>query len=139
MNKKLIEKLKNNEKPFGLLSEEEQECLKNIAKSKSIEMFNWERWEKGDWEVSSVDSAYRISPDYNPEPEYTTLIIEVKDGILGVEWSSLQFIALHEILDMPNFRGFFAKDDKTSTEHFVHIDGVAKSLEDHKVFARFKV
>jgi len=90
--------------------------------------------------------APRIKADYNPEPEYIDIEITVVNNGRNLEaniGSRLGYhcgvVCLYEITSMPNFRGFFAKDEKLSTELFIHIDGVAKSLEDHKVFARFRV
>lgn len=64
----LIEKMKKNEKPFGLLQPEEQECLKKV-RNKNCVFYTVD----GDWEdTAGLDSfcigqVYRIKPDYQPE------------------------------------------------------------------------
>lgn len=71
----LIEQLKNNEKPFGLMSKEMQRVAKEIGKA-NFEFYNT----NGEWVLSSVtvefadDIAYRLKPDYQEELE----IIEVE-------------------------------------------------------------
>jgi len=147
MNKELIEKLKHNEKPFGLLSEEEQECLKKVG-YKNCQIFDEEGWKDKKGSKFYSSSTYRIKPDYNPEPEYIEYEIQKKDSWLGIYTGYAigesviniphNFLHLHCIPSMPNFEGFFAKDEKLSTEHFIHVDGVARSIKDHKVFARFE-
>jgi len=84
--KELIEALKNNEKPFGLLSKPEQECLRKINELCSIECYQ----DSGGWSIGNgegfvqIDNAYcrhcvyRIKADYNPEPE----IVECKVRII---------------------------------------------------------
>ena len=70
----LIEKLKdkNYVRAFGLLSLEEQECLRKVNKKKAVIMFNvWHentRWETGRWNFNSSHLTYAIKPDYPPEP-----------------------------------------------------------------------
>ena len=64
----IIEDLKKNEKPFGLMSEEMQE------KAKEIGFGHFERWIGGIWYNQDIndwytDSSYRLRPDYTEEPE----------------------------------------------------------------------
>ncbi len=65
----IIKLLKDNEKPFGLMSEEMQE------QAKSIEVANFQRWLCEDTWGTPKDhvflggSVYRLRPDYAEKPE----------------------------------------------------------------------
>ena len=77
----LIQQLKENEKPFGLMSEE----MKKKAMELDIADFqyytsdrNWEAYPAGDF---YHDQACRLRPDYEDEPEIEEC--EIKDTALG--------------------------------------------------------
>jgi len=73
----LIEKLKHNEKPFGLNSPEEQECFEKVGK-RNCEEYSGREWGR----VMSVffnSHTYRIKPDYQPEPQVEKAEIELGD------------------------------------------------------------
>ena len=64
----IIQQLKVNCRPFGLMSEEMQEKAKEIGE----EVFNW--WVAGDWTICPVaqfrsEATYRLCADYEEEPE----------------------------------------------------------------------
>jgi len=68
----LLERMKKNEKPFGLLDKDEKQCLKD--NSKHIEIYTYPKWEGiREPNFNSFNTPYRIKPDYNPEPEIPIL------------------------------------------------------------------
>ena len=108
----LIEKLKQKDyvRAFGLMSKEEQECYEKVAPENCLYYSHSNSW-KAVWAFND-HQTFAIKPDYQPEPEYVDLIVEIKDdilGILGIVWSKLQFVSLHEIPSMPDFEGFYMK------------------------------
>lgn len=133
----MIEKLKKNEKPFGLLSKEEQECLKDV------EVINLEHFQDGKWEQSFAlldHLTYRINPDYQSEPEHEDVEIEIEDNRLGIDstkWfdKELHFTPLHEIIDMPNFVDFLDLDEAIAEVALKYVSTRVRLK--HKVIARF--
>lgn len=70
-NQLLIARLKQNQIPFGLLSQEEQECLEKLNTTRDIECYQSDgTWYRSVYErLERYKSAvYRISPDYQPAP-----------------------------------------------------------------------
>ena len=66
----LIEKLKHNEKPFGRLSPEEQECLRKVG-TENCESYFMQKYVIG-WKQTYAfcgEYAVRIKSDYQPKPE----------------------------------------------------------------------
>ncbi len=64
----VIQQLKENQRPFGLMSEEMQAKAREIGKS----LFDW--WVAGDWTDCPVkqfrsEATYRLRADYEDEPE----------------------------------------------------------------------
>ncbi len=73
----VIQQLKENCRPFGLMSEEMQEKAKEMDKKDGDKFQRWQ----GVWNFNhakgggfSTQSAYRLRPDYQEEPE----IVEVR-------------------------------------------------------------
>ena len=66
MNNELIEKMKKNERPFGLLSKAEQECLRENAGHVHY-YFGAMGWQPDYDPTWCISIAYRIDPDYEPE------------------------------------------------------------------------
>ena len=149
----MIEKLKKNEKPFGLLEPEEQAMIKDMMCGGHTLKYIGEKWIA----LIALDASccypvksatYAIKPDYKPEPEFVDLEIRVKsDGTwrwLGVpdcagnyDWLPHHFTHLHCLPSLPNFAGFFWKDKIII--YSTYIDHVANRIaEGHKVFARFR-
>lgn len=66
----LIEKLKSNKTPFGLLEAKEQKCLRKINRNGCM------YYGSAGWEYKKADDTftnwqtYAIKPDYQPEPKY---------------------------------------------------------------------
>jgi hypothetical protein len=78
MDKEMIEKLKNNEKPFGLLNKEEQGCLREV---KEVEVYD------GGWfpmfkTCRFEQMTYRLPASYQEEAsEYEVFPITMANGI----------------------------------------------------------
>ena len=141
----LIEKLKDKKKiqAFGLLSKEEQECLKKAGKNNCLVYTIQGDWKKGTAYFVNV-STYAIKPDYKPEPKFVDLeIYEYKDSFdkkwLGVNRdSNCDFLpynptTLHCLPSLPGFAGFYLKDSK---EVQVDFGWVARYFPN--VIARFR-
>jgi len=159
----LIEKLKKNEKPFGLMEPEEQECLKKVGKKNCLYASDMTKgWLQAPvnvdfcWGVTYAikhdykperfcriprgmddysfkfcdgpgtpkeckDCPEHISNKKKPEPEFVDLEIKTYKGRLMVEWGMHAAIypengmcpdltAIHYLLSLPNFEGFYLKD-----------------------------
>ena len=138
----LIEKLKKNEKPFGLLTLEEQECLRKIG------IKNCLYYSSGipNWQIPAGfanGQTYRIKPDYKPEPEYVDLEIILHNApvyhqarvvkMLCVRIDENTMYQLHELPSLPGFRGFWFGAE------WVSYDRVAIKRDEGKtVYARFR-
>ena len=154
--KELIEKLKdkNYVRAFGLMTPGEQKLLRKANTSNCL-FYN----PGGNWLTIRCDMdfgrdrTYAIKPDYQPEPEYVDLEIELEEckdehgelrRFLGV-WNTpksfflpYQFTHLHCLPSLPNFEGFIRKPTMTIEEKWF-LQGVAKQIsEGHKVYARFR-
>jgi len=154
MNNEMIEKLKKNEKPFGLLSLEEQECLRQVNKKKAVVVYRGPgKWKSGSWMFDSPQLVYSINPDYQPEPEpdpeYVDLEIvrdyqDSHDSWLGVwrkghKFLPYTFTHLHCLPSLPNFNKFWFTDDLTGKECKVLYSDVSNARDqDNKVFARLR-
>lgn len=141
--KEMIEKLKTNTTAFGYLTKEEQEFFKIIGKENCIVLgeTNNEYWIQGlsilKWYFNNV---YRIKSDYQPEPEYEDIELQiipfVKKGetLLGIILNNVNKIPLYKIPSMPNFEKFM-KDNYNA----VGFENIAKNIaEGIKIFARLR-
>lgn len=79
----MIEKLKKNEKGYRFLSDEETACMGKAQEAGGLVRLSME----GEWESKRqgcnlyVNDIYRISPDYQPEPEIGRCeVFYVKNG-----------------------------------------------------------
>ena len=118
MNLDLIRKLQKNTTPLGLLSKEEQECLRENNKLGHVQYYNIQGcWQGGSLAVDVNNIAYRIDPDWNPSPEPAEWIrdgfevCEIKtftaqDGteFLGIVRNGVA-IRLSMLIDLPDFVG----------------------------------
>ena len=152
---KLIEKLKDKTyiRAFGLLSLEEQECLRKVNKDRAIILYNHPgEWQSSShWNFSNPSLTYAIKPDYQPEPEpepeFVDLeIVKHSQGTVEQTWwlgvwkySDLEehkflpylFTHLHCLPSLPNFQGFFVGDMRIRCEEVsTHMEG--------KPYARFR-
>lgn len=109
----LIEKLKHNEKPYGLNSKEEQECFEKtglencqIQADYSIKWFDCKQI---GIEHFGTAGKFRIKPDYQPEPQ--TEKCEVKALAEGIFYERDRYCRkIHEALSDPDFSQFLDKD-----------------------------
>ena len=137
--KDLIEKLKKNERPFGLCSKEEQECFERVGRGncKCFDI-NKEWAELISGLCFGTCSTYRIKSNYQLKPEmkkyevYTTSKTNTCwfyfDTLKEKQWS------LSSAMNMPNF-SHFELDNGTT---FYTCGAVAKYVrQGYKVFACF--
>ena len=153
----LIKKLKdkNYVRAFGLLSLEEQECLRKANKDGAVILYNHpNEWQSSSrWNFSNPSLTYAIKPDYQPEPEPEFVDLEIvkhskgtveQTWWLGVwKYSDLEehkflphlFTHLHCLSSLPNFEGF----KEEHVEGTLAIERIARYIhEGKKVFARFR-
>ncbi len=112
--KNLIEQLKDNEKPFGLMSEEMQEKAAAMGLLDNFQLFVGPGW-GGVFKATGCSfqngKVYRLRPDYEDDLEI------VEHEIFGVE-SHLHFHyqgtrhSVCQAYDQPNFIGFKFEDGK---------------------------
>ena len=133
----IIQQLKDNERPFGLMSEEMK------LKMQELETEHLEIYQVGDWlDLTQplgriqdlLQYTFRLNPDYEDEPEI------VEHEIFGVE-SHLHFRyqgtrhSVCQAYDQPDFIGFKFEDgqvangplvysSKTNIYDFVHLDQI---------------
>lgn len=118
----LIERLKQNEKPYGLLTEEERECFESIGKNNCL-FFDGVRWHPCNTGEFFREYAYRISPKYQVEPEVVKCEVKkIKDSFRedhlryfrGNYWRHLT-----ESLNDPDFMYFEYEDGRQGVESVV--------------------
>jgi len=123
MNNEMIEKLKKNEKPFGLLSLEEQECLKKVSIWNCL-LYTGVNFFQPAGTTFNPETTYCINPDYQPEPE-----------------PDPEFVDLEIVRDYQDFNKFWFTDDLdlTGKECKVLYSDVSNARDqDNKVFARLR-
>jgi len=147
----MIEKLKKNEKPFGLLSPEEQECFEKVGCKNCLYYDSGKKWHERTVNPFFDVSTYRIKPDYKPKPEFVDLEIIIVGGWLGVQIPGpgfpieLPYIFTH-LHCLPSLQGFqcFWEEPKGFTGYMLNqafwtISLVSPKIsEGKKVFARFR-
>ncbi len=109
----IIQQLKDNEKPFGLMSVEMQEKARAIGIRRMFDFYG----HRGDWiptcgDLFHENSTYRLRSDYAEEPEIEErLIMPAGAGlvccssVVGVE-----NLLVSECVNDPDFIGFKFKD-----------------------------
>src|SRR4030042_462632 len=147
----LIEKLKHNEKPFGRLSPEEQECRRKVG-TENCESYFMQKYAIG-WKQTYAfcgEYAIRSQSDYQPKPEkpeYVDIKITREHdttGWLGIRFAETipnikyDFLPLHCIPSLSNFEMFYFLDsDDEESEEF--LDSISRLIDSgKKVFARFR-
>ncbi len=108
----LIQQLKDNEKPFGLMSAEMQEKAKKMRSSEDLQVYTcngrWEKHIKG--YVLRENLAYRLRPDYEDEPEIEECEIKPRAGYLRFCYETAGKPYLNISIDLavsiPDFIGF---------------------------------
>jgi hypothetical protein len=108
MNKELIERMKQNRVPYGLLMPEERDSL--IFNFNYVEIFIWDKDKGCYWAPAcsfQEQYTYRIRPDYQPEPEVKAIasntIIKVGDIVKAECMQGQSLISGHaEVIDCPS-------------------------------------
>ena len=128
----LIEALKDNEKPFGLMSEEMQakmeeigyeycECYENTEKYEWGPLIQFNEYNFGQ------EYTYRLRPNYEENPEIVECEVKEKDGDLwAFTESGLPRVSIERALRKPDFIGFKYEDGTIDTHARIYkgIDGV---------------
>ena len=115
---KLIKQLKNNEKPFGLMSEEMQAKAKEIGRSGNFSVFACGGWQDctSDSGVFDIWFAYRLNADYTEpaEDEYELCEIHMDAGQLCYQSGKYPHVFLASAVGDPNFAGYLYEDGEMS-------------------------
>ena len=130
----MIEKLKKNEIPFGLLSSEEQECLVEVKRHNCTNYLESKLWTNCSGGLFANTVVYRIKPDYQPEPKLVDCEIYKKAGTLWAEFDGIKY-KIFELLSQEEFAGFYHTGGDKQTE--VQPEWVARYFPN--VIARFEV
>jgi len=111
----MIEKMKNNEKPFGLLVPEEQEFMKSLP-SQTCEYYTGGRWNRLSDPSFGKPITYRISQDYKPELEIERVAVDMSDenGGIGFSYQEWCWCFIEEAAHHPNFIEYEYEDGETS-------------------------
>ena len=117
MDNKLIQALKKNEKPFGLMTDEMQEAALELTADKFWLYVggDWigqcmiaEEWNKG----FKTAKTYRLLPSYEQEPEIEECEVRLTaDGELGYMRDGF-WCGLYYVTNKPDFIGFKYKDKR---------------------------
>ncbi len=101
----IVQQLKDNEKPFGLMSEEMRKRIRELAPKSVLQFWNNDKWDCAMTPSFKGSTTYRLRADYEDEPEI------VEHEIFGVE-SHLHFHyqgtrhSVCQAYDQPDFIGF---------------------------------
>jgi len=160
MNIELIRKLQKNTTALGLLSKEEQECLRIQNKLGHVQFYGmYGIWDNGkDWDLNVLGETFRIDPAWNPEPQPAERIREGfevceiqtltdKNGrkFLGVVRNN-EAIRLSTLIDLPDFvGGVFEGALNVICPHvkaFAHTEGlcfISSSADNKPITAKWAV
>ncbi len=100
----LIQQLKDNEKPFGLMSEEMQEKASQDIANEDFLMWFGKKW-SAVYSGFLDSNTYRLRPDYAEEPEVVECAIKPQ----GDHWHYRDggtWFSLHEAYDRQTLIGF---------------------------------
>jgi hypothetical protein len=107
----IIKQLKENEKPFGLMSKEMQEKLSTLVDS--LQYYSgsgiWQPYtSKAGFEINGT---YRLRPDYEEEPEVIRVEITscIVNGLL-YDLNGRGMLNISEAQNNPDFIGFLYED-----------------------------
>ncbi len=144
MNKELQERIKKLQdpkqaRPFGLLSKEEQDCLRKANLCGAVLMYRVKWTSAAKWDFDCPWNAYILKPDYEPQPEYEDIeVVADVEGALRLKHSIFGKFGHLRIDIISSRRGFvrFWYDD--DDESYTCLENVATRIrEGHKVYARF--
>lgn len=146
----LIKKLKDPEQaqPFGIYEKyfpEKAAILKKANKENCLLLIdnNWKNLNSGSF---CKHMTYTLKPDYQPEPEYVDLEIELDDGFYGACSDKgillpFAFTHLHCLPSLPGFFCFWQEEKNEGYKDTEHISPyvVATRIDGGmKVYARFR-
>lgn len=120
----MLKTLKKNEKPFGMLSEEQREFMRKIDK-KYIQWFNGEKWTVGSLNYLC---ANRIDPDYQPEPENKFVECEIFERCEEELCCKMKVrdcktvLSLSDIMNHKGFYGFLYEDGTINASPLLYKD-----------------
>lgn len=125
MYKELIERMKKNERPYVLLSEEERKCLLSLPKDTIECLQSTSTADEPEWIVipifrgrnSDGMSTYRIKADYQPKPEEK---IQLEYGYIYIVHTKA-YIAWQI--------GMYVGDDNIGRYSFLRTDGTKFYIE----------
>ena len=136
MDKELLEQMKTNEKPFGLMSKELHGAFKSLPKDAKVRAYNVKGWSDYDgsseWDYSCVGVAFQLHPDYQPDPEIVECEIYEANGCWNYKYD-LSIRSAHVAHNHTNFIGFRICDDiipsfEPAYRHKVHNDGLVDRI-----------
>jgi hypothetical protein len=109
----LIKALKQNEKPYGLMSWEMQEGISGRRDNSDIEYYT----DAGEWKpvnehgIPAVcDATYRLRPDYEEKPEIVEMEVFMSETCLKYKASDNCQWSLSYAINKPDFIGFKYED-----------------------------
>ena len=139
----LIEKLKKPElaRAYGLMTPEEQECLRTAGSTNTLWFSIGSQWSKSGC-ADCPSHTYILKPDYKPEPEYDDVEIVRHEERFAIRnangFSTIPFgyINLNIVVSLHRFVGFFTTF--SNYENRMALPDIATRIrEGHKVYARF--
>ncbi len=109
----LIQQLKDNEKPFGLMSEEMQVKAAAMGLLDNFQLFVGPGW-GGVFKATGcrfcTGKVYRLRPDYEEEPEIVECEIRCNDSVGKFYFDGLNMCPLSQVFNQPDFIGFKFED-----------------------------
>ena len=116
----LIQQLKDNEKPFGLMSEEMQEKAKEMP-WKHFQVWGYvgseDKWIMPGSDTFRSHFTYRLRPDYEDDLEIVECEIITDQGKMWYMQGCLRH-KLHRAINDPDFVGFKFKDGTVAAAPF---------------------
>lgn len=137
----IIKALKENEKPFGLMSEEMQVKAKEIGHVKFKVFCSDDDWKfRGPDDEFGTCFTYRLRHDYEEKPEIVEYEVFEKDGHLNFKLPNAEH-SLHQAVDDPDFIGFKYEGQyiTPSPRLYLHKSGQAHDRVSSGYMAEYKV
>lgn len=111
----LIEKLKNNEKPYGLNTKEERGCFEKVGRANCLYLQPDITWKSidciGGSKTFHKKDVYCIKLDYQPEPGVEKCEVDRKNPYrLRYKRKERVWVFLHEAFSDPDFMYFEFED-----------------------------
>lgn len=114
-DKELIQALKDNKKPFGLMSEEMQAKAASIDKTGMFLVYHVTGvWEERTPVLHYRDCTYRLRPDYEEDGEVVKCEVELHNKQLKYGPRDGGWYRLHKVSTDPDFIGFLYEGDSSA-------------------------